>query len=83
MRLAYTDELEHLSNVWPKLDGRSRYLLESHSILEKSPYEIAANLGIKPDSVRTVSYTHLDVYKRQVFLLVAGVSVHVSSLASL
>ena len=52
MRLAYTDELEHLSKVWPKLDGRSRYLLESHYILEKSPYEIAANLGIKPDSVR-------------------------------
>ena len=41
MRLAYTDELEHLSKVWPKLDGRSRYLLESHYILEKSPYEIA------------------------------------------
>lgn len=53
MRLAYTDELEHLSKVWPKLDGRSRYLLESHYILEKSPYEIAANLGIKADSVRT------------------------------
>ena len=52
MRLAYTDELEHLSKVWPKLDGRSRYLLESHYILEKSPYEIAANLGIKADSVR-------------------------------
>lgn len=51
MRLAYTDELEHLSKVWPKLDWRSRYLLESHYILEKSPYEIA-NLGIKPDSVR-------------------------------
>ena len=52
MRLAHTDELEHLSKVWPKLDERSRYLLESHYILEKSLYEIAENLGIKPDSVR-------------------------------
>lgn len=36
MRLAYTDELEHLFQSLAEVDGRSRYLLESHYILEKS-----------------------------------------------
>lgn len=44
--------LSQLACVWPKLDDRSRYILESYYIMEKSATEIGLELGIKPDSVR-------------------------------
>ena len=44
--------LNALSNVWHQLDARTQYLLEARYILDKSPEEIALDLGIKPDSTR-------------------------------
>ena len=46
------DQLEVLQKIWPKLDERSRYLLEAKYILEMSDAEIAVGLNIKPESVR-------------------------------
>lgn len=52
LRLVEAEEREHLARVWPELDERSRLLLEGRYILEKSPEELARDLGIKPASVR-------------------------------
>lgn len=46
------EELDSLSKVWPKLDQRTRLLLEGYYILEKPMSQLGAELGIKPDSVR-------------------------------
>lgn len=51
-RLIKKDDLDALAKVWPQLDERSRYLLEAWYILGKSAEEIAAELAIKPASVR-------------------------------
>ena len=45
-------QLEALQSIWPRLDMRSRYILEAKYILEKSDKEIADELHIKPQSVR-------------------------------
>lgn len=46
------EELRSLSRIWPKLDERSRHLLEGYYILEKSMPQLGEELGIKPSSVR-------------------------------
>lgn len=51
-RLMRECDVEELARVWPRLDERSRYVLESRYLLEMTPQEIAAELGIKPESVR-------------------------------
>lgn len=50
--LIHQDTLTHLTSIWPKLDERSRYLLENYYILGRSFHEIADDLKIKPGSVR-------------------------------
>lgn len=50
--LILVEEWDQLRLIWPKLDERSKYLLESRYLLEKSNEEMAQDLGIKPDSVR-------------------------------
>jgi len=45
-------ELDSLARVWPKLDERSRYILEGYYILEKPMATLAEELGIQPKSVR-------------------------------
>lgn len=52
IRLMKQEELERLAHAWPKLDERSRRLLEGYYILEKPMTELGAELGIKPASVR-------------------------------
>ena len=47
-----SDSLSKLSKIWPKLDERSQYLLESYYFAEMTPQEIGKTLGIKPESVR-------------------------------
>lgn len=51
-RIIVVEEWDSLRLIWPKLDERSKYLLESRYILEKSDEEMAQHLGIKPGSVR-------------------------------
>ena len=46
------DDLNRLSHIWRKIDKRSQYLLEGRYILGKSSAEMAADLGIRLDSVR-------------------------------
>ena len=50
--LIRVESVRRLADVWPLLDERSQYLLEAKYILEMESQEIAAQLGIKPDSVR-------------------------------
>ena len=52
LRLLKKEELDSLSRVWPKLDERTRHLLEGYYILGKSMRELGPELGIKPESVR-------------------------------
>lgn len=51
-RLILLEEWDQLRIIWPKLDERSKYLLESRYLLEKSNQEMAQYLGIKPESIR-------------------------------
>lgn len=46
------ETVERLEVIWPMLDEKSRYLLSARYFLEMQPPEIAAELGIKPESVR-------------------------------
>lgn len=50
--LISAEEIEFLVHIWPKLDKRTRILLEGYYILEKPMEELAVELGIKPGSVR-------------------------------
>lgn len=52
LRFVREAEMDALAKIWPDLDERSRYLLEGRYILERSPEEMAQDLGIKPASVR-------------------------------
>ena len=45
-------KLEHLRNMWAKLPVEDRLLLEQKYVLDWSDAELAASLGIKPQSVR-------------------------------
>lgn len=64
-RLIHDEELRELSEIWPELDERSRYVLEARYILEKTPQEIAAEMDIKPASVRML----LTRARRNAFIL--------------
>lgn len=46
------DSVGRLEAIWPMLDDRSRYLLRARYFLLLDDSEIAAELKIKPDSVR-------------------------------
>lgn len=46
------EALSSLSRIWPKLDERSKTILEGYYVLDKSMAELAPELGIKPSSVR-------------------------------
>lgn len=50
--LIQEEEYDCLIRIWPKLDERSRHLLEGYYILDKSMVQLATELGIKPGSVR-------------------------------
>ena len=52
LRLIKENHLDVLVRVWPRLDERSRFLLEGRYLLEKTLQELAQELDIKPDSVR-------------------------------
>lgn len=51
-KLIREHELGMLARICPSLDGRTRYILESRYILEKTDTEIAEELQINPKSVR-------------------------------
>lgn len=51
-RMVEDDDRAELLYIWPKLDARSRELLEGYYVLEKSQEELANELGIQPNSVR-------------------------------
>lgn len=46
------EEMDSLFRIWPKLDERTRLLLEGYYILEKPMSKLGEELGIKPSSVR-------------------------------
>lgn len=46
------EKIGRLKDIWPRLDARSRYLLESKYVLGLKSGEMAQTLGIKEDSVR-------------------------------
>lgn len=52
MRLTLESDLDRLTRIWPKLDVRSRYLLDNYYILKKSAPELASDLGMKSSSIR-------------------------------
>ena len=52
LHLIHVEDMRQLAAVWDKLDERSRYLLEGYYILEKTMPQLAAELGMKTDSVR-------------------------------
>lgn len=51
-KLILAEDLRRLPLIWDKLDDESRYVLEGYYILEKSMPRLAAELNIKPGSVR-------------------------------
>lgn len=52
--LVNEEEMALLTRIWPKLDARSRLVLEGRYIYEKSPLELAQELGIQPASFRMI-----------------------------
>ena len=52
LRLIRADQFSALARCWPRLDGRTRYLLEGYYLLEKTTEELGTELGISADSVR-------------------------------
>lgn len=52
LALIKEEELGRLARIWPRLDERTRHLLEGYYILEKPMSELGKELGIKTDSVR-------------------------------
>lgn len=51
--LLHSEEHSQLLEVWNTLDWKTAYLLEAKYVLEKSNEEIAADIDISPNSVRT------------------------------
>jgi RNA polymerase sigma-70 factor (ECF subfamily) len=47
------EDLYRLAHVWGNLDERTQYLLSAKYILKKSGKEIAGNLNMPSDNVRT------------------------------
>lgn len=52
LHLIKGEEVEALRQVLPRLDTRTRCLLEGYYFLDKPMSELGRELGIKPDSVR-------------------------------
>lgn len=52
LRLIRADQFSALARCWPRLDERTRHLLEGYYLLEKSAAELGTELGISADSVR-------------------------------
>jgi len=48
------EEMEGLRKIWPRLDERTRRVLEGYYILEKSMTELGEDLGMKASSVRMI-----------------------------
>ena len=46
------ENIDRMASIWGLLDKRSQYLLQARYFLDKKQDEIAAELNIKPDSVR-------------------------------
>lgn len=51
-QLEIKEDWQCLHKVWPKLDARSKYVLEGRYILEKTPEEMSKDLDIKVSSLR-------------------------------
>ncbi len=51
-RLMEADELQRFADIWPKLDEKSKHILESYYTLGRSTAELAEELGIKRESVK-------------------------------
>ena len=51
-RLVLAEEADTLARIWAQLDERSRWILEGRYIQERSPAEMAQELGIKTESFR-------------------------------
>ena len=51
-RIFRQDAVSRMEAIWPLLDKKKRYLLQARYFLDMSQEEIAAELDIKPDSVR-------------------------------
>ena len=47
-----TEEINSFAKVWDELDDKTKFLLSSRYILEKSYAEIASDLNVKPESAR-------------------------------
>ena len=54
MKYIHEEDLRHMARIQKDLDSRSQYVLEARYILGKNDAEIAAALGLKPNSVRMV-----------------------------
>ena len=50
--LVHQEDLKKLSEIWEKLSDRSQYFLSSHYLAGMTTQQIAAELGVKPGSVR-------------------------------
>ena len=46
------EEINSFAKVWDELDDKTKFLLSSRYILEKSYAEIASDLNVKPESAR-------------------------------
>lgn len=68
VRVIKGEELKALRQTLPRLDNRTRKLLEGYYFLNKSMAELGAELGIKPDSVRM----SLARARRKAFALLQG-----------
>lgn len=51
-QIILSDDFNKLSEIWPLLDDRTRYLLEARYILNLKTSQIAEDLQIQPESVR-------------------------------
>lgn len=52
--LASEEDIAVLVRIWPKLDARSRWVLEGRYIHEKTPLELSKELGVKLSSFRMI-----------------------------
>ena len=50
--LLKSEEINSLAKIWDELDDKTKFLLSSRYILEKSYAEIANDLNVKPESAR-------------------------------
>ena len=50
--LLKSEEINSFAKVWDELDDKTKFLLSSRYILEKSYAEIASDLNVKPESAR-------------------------------